>query len=135
MALGMGAIRVPSPAAGMITRTFMAGCQYTSAQAQSSNAMFRACRPMCTPRRSTYNVRIFPTEKSFMLFARQVGHWLAANAQTIYYLMATAGAFVAVLTYYRNSTIERARWLSSLYSKFYEAPDLKRIRKCLDESP
>ena len=70
-----------------------------------------------------------------MPFARQVGHWLVANAQTIYYLMATVGAFVAVLTYYRNSTIERARWLASLYSKFYEAPDLKRIRKCLDESP
>ena len=70
----------------------------------------------------------------FTPFARQIGHWLVANAQTIYYLMATTGAFVAVLTYYRNSTIERARWLSSLYSKFYEAPDLKRIRKSLDES-
>ena len=69
-----------------------------------------------------------------MLFAKQMGHWFAVNAQTIYYLMATAGAFVAVLTYYRNSTIERARWLSSLYTKFYEAPDLKRIRKCLDEN-
>src|ERR1700739_877717 len=69
-----------------------------------------------------------------MSFARQIGHWLLANAPKNYYLMATAGAFVAVLTYYRNSTIERARWLSSLYSKFYEAPDLKRIRKSLDES-
>ena len=69
-----------------------------------------------------------------MQFARQIGHWFTVNAQTIYYLMATAGAFVAVLTYYRNSVIERARWLSSLYSKFYEAPDLKRIRKCLDEN-
>ncbi len=69
-----------------------------------------------------------------MLFAKEIGRWFAQNAQTIYYLMATAGAFVAVLTYYRNSTIERARWLASLYSKFYEAPDLKRIRKCLDEN-
>ena len=69
-----------------------------------------------------------------MPIARQIGHWLTVNAQTIYYLMATAAAFVAVLTYYRNSRIERARWLSTLYSKFYEAPDLKRIRKCLDES-
>lgn len=69
-----------------------------------------------------------------MVFARQIGHWLSANAQTIYYLMATAAAFVAVLTYRRNSTIEQARWLSTLYSKFYEAPDLKRIRMCLDES-
>src|SRR6201998_458538 len=131
MALGTGAMRVPRPAAGMMTRTFIAGCQYTSAQAASSNAMSR-CPARCT---TTYNVRIFAIGRiSFMLFARQVGHWLVSNAQTIYYLMATAGAFVAVLTYYRNSTIERARWPSSLYSKFYEAPDLKRIRKCLDES-
>lgn len=69
-----------------------------------------------------------------MPIARQIGHWLALNAQIIYYLMATAAAFVAVMTYYRNSTIERARWLATLYSKFYEAPDLKRIRMCLDES-
>src|SRR5690348_7943056 len=33
MALGTGAIRVPSPAAGMMTTTFMAGGQYTSAHA------------------------------------------------------------------------------------------------------
>jgi hypothetical protein len=58
-----------------------------------------------------------------------------ANAQTIYYLMAAVGAFVAVLTYRRNSAVERARWLSSLYTKFYEAPDLKRIRTALDETP
>ncbi len=32
--------------------------------------------------------------------------------------MAAAGAFVAVLTYHRNSVVERARWLSSLYTKF-----------------
>jgi len=69
-----------------------------------------------------------------MLLVKQMGHWFAVNAPTIYYLMATGAAFVAVLTYYRNSTIERARWLSSLYTKFYEAPDLKRIRKCLDEN-
>src|SRR2546430_520140 len=31
-ALGTGAMRVPSPAAGMITITFMAACKYTSAQ-------------------------------------------------------------------------------------------------------
>src|ERR1700757_481651 len=39
MALGTGAMRVPRPAAGMMTRTFIAGCQYTSAQAASSNAI------------------------------------------------------------------------------------------------
>lgn len=39
----------------------------------------------------------------------------------------------AVRIYYRRSALERATWLSSLYSKFYEAPDLKRIRNVLDE--
>ena len=29
---GMGAMRVPSPAAGIITITFMAGCKYTSGE-------------------------------------------------------------------------------------------------------
>jgi hypothetical protein len=31
LALGAGAIRVPSPAAGMITITFIAGSKYTDA--------------------------------------------------------------------------------------------------------
>ena len=33
LALGIGAIRVPSPAAGIMTITFIAGCKYTSAEA------------------------------------------------------------------------------------------------------
>jgi hypothetical protein len=61
-------------------------------------------------------------------------HRLFANAQAIYYLMAAVAATVVVLTYHRNSVVERARWLSSLYTKFYEAPDLKRIRTALDEA-
>ena len=36
-ALETGAIRVPRPAAGMMTKTFMAGCKYTSAKAANSN--------------------------------------------------------------------------------------------------
>jgi hypothetical protein len=31
-------MRVPSPAAGIITTTFIAGCKYTSAEVRSSNA-------------------------------------------------------------------------------------------------
>src|ERR1035441_6168287 len=37
MALGMGAMRVPRPAAGIMTITFIAGCKYTSARGGSSN--------------------------------------------------------------------------------------------------
>jgi len=40
-----------------------------------------------------------------------------------------------VRIYYRKSALDRATWLSSLYLKFYEAPDLKRIRKALDDNP
>src|SRR5437764_11227153 len=32
--LGTGAMRVPSPAAGMMTMTFIAGCKYTDAERQ-----------------------------------------------------------------------------------------------------
>src|SRR5579862_6917849 len=42
MALGMGAMRVPSPAAGMITITFIAGCKYTRRQRESSNQVLIA---------------------------------------------------------------------------------------------
>src|ERR1035438_3288834 len=38
-ALGMGAIRVPRPAAGIITITFMAGCKYTRRRRESSNRL------------------------------------------------------------------------------------------------
>lgn len=62
-------------------------------------------------------------------------HWLGTNAQAIYYLLAAIAAWLAVLTYRRNSRLERARWLSSLYSKFYEALDLKMIRETLDCTP
>ena len=66
--------------------------------------------------------------------AAQALHWFLVNIQSIYYLLAAVSALVAVLTYLRNSALERARWLSSLYSKFYEALDLKRIREALDDS-
>src|SRR5580698_11500067 len=37
MRLGMGAMRVPRPAAGMMTITFIAGCKYTRVSRPSSN--------------------------------------------------------------------------------------------------
>lgn len=62
-------------------------------------------------------------------------HWVFWNAERISSLLAAAGVLGAVRIYYRKVALERATWLSSLYSKFYEAPDLKRIRKMLDENP
>ena len=55
-----------------------------------------------------------------------------ATTEHLYQTSAAVAAIWAVKTYRRNSVIERARWMSSLYSKFYEQPDLKGIRETLD---
>jgi len=70
-----------------------------------------------------------------MHFALRFFQWIFSNAGQISSLMAAGAVLGAVRIYYRKSTLERATWLSSLYSKFYEAPDLKRIRKALDDNP
>jgi len=61
-------------------------------------------------------------------------HWIWANTQPIFQLLAAIAALVGALAYRRNSRLERARWLAALYSKFYEALDLKMIRETLDRS-
>jgi hypothetical protein len=60
-------------------------------------------------------------------------------AEIAYYVAGTVGALgtflaagLAVYFYYRNSQLERAKWASGLYEKFYEKPDLKAIRDKLD---
>lgn len=59
-------------------------------------------------------------------------HWIWSNTQPIFQLLAAMSALIAALAYWRNSRLERARWLSNLYSKFYEALDLRMIRETLD---
>ena len=70
-----------------------------------------------------------------MYFAVRLFHWIFLNAERISSLLAAAAVLGAVRIYYSKAALERATWLSSLYSKFYEAPDLKRIRKVLDDNP
>jgi len=70
-----------------------------------------------------------------MHFVLRFLQWIFWNAGRISSLMAAGAVLGAVRIYYRKSALERATWLSSLYSKFYEAPDLKRIRKILDDNP
>ena len=41
-------------------------------------------------------------------------------------------AVFAAFVYRRNSALERARWASSLYEKFFEATTLKQMRDRLD---
>jgi len=47
-------------------------------------------------------------------------------------LVGAVGALFAIKNYGRNSRLERARWLESLYTKFYEEKELKKVRKHLD---
>jgi hypothetical protein len=60
-------------------------------------------------------------------------------AQLFYNLMGgvaalgTVGAAIyAARIYKSNSRLERARWASSLYEKFYERQELKKVRDALD---
>ena len=41
-------------------------------------------------------------------------------------------AICAAFIYRANSRLERAKWQANLYEKFYERPDLKRVREILD---
>ncbi len=60
--------------------------------------------------------------------------WEAAKdvAETFYYILAASAAIGAALVYRRNSRLERARWASSLFEKFYEGERYKEIRDLLD---
>jgi hypothetical protein len=52
--------------------------------------------------------------------------------QVVSYIAGVFAAFWAVLVYRSNSRRERARWAESLYSRFYEKEELKRVRDLLD---
>lgn len=53
-------------------------------------------------------------------------------AATISALGTTLAAGFAAFVFRRNSTLERAKWASGLYEKFYEAATLKQMRDRLD---
>jgi hypothetical protein len=62
--------------------------------------------------------------------------------ETIYYIagsIATLGTLIAAIfalcVYRSNSRLERARWASTLYERFYEKSDLKDMRNALDCPP
>src|ERR1700722_5407146 len=65
-ALGMGAMRVPRPAAGMITITFMAGCKYTSAEPGVQMCVRRMnISHTLDSHLSTYNIDILSFRETF----------------------------------------------------------------------
>ena len=52
--------------------------------------------------------------------------------QILSYLAGAAAAVSAVFVYRNNSRRERARWVESLYSRFFEKSELKQVRDALD---
>jgi len=62
--------------------------------------------------------------------------------ETLYYIAGSIAAlgtliaaFFALCVYRSNSRLERARWASTLYERFYEKNDLKDVRTVLDCPP
>lgn len=60
---------------------------------------------------------------------------LVKIAQIVSYLVAAFAACWAVKVYRDNARRERARWADSLFSRFFVAPDYKKIRDLLDSGP
>jgi len=50
----------------------------------------------------------------------------------IFTIIGGLAVLLGLLQYRSNSRLERARWLASLYDKFYEKVHLKRVREVLD---
>jgi hypothetical protein len=57
---------------------------------------------------------------------------VAMLAQAIGAVGGVVAAFWAVCVYKSNSRVRRAEWLASLYEKFYERSELKKVREILD---
>ena len=53
-------------------------------------------------------------------------------AATVSAIGTALAAVFAAFVYRRNSALERAKWASNLYEKFYEATTLKQMRDRLD---
>src|SRR5262245_45581901 len=53
-------------------------------------------------------------------------------AQIAFYCVSILGVIGALWTYRSNQLLERTKWASALYDKFYERPDLKGVRQALD---
>lgn len=59
----------------------------------------------------------------------QIAYWTAG---IVYSMVGTVAAIGALLVYRNNSKRERARWAEGLYTRFYEKPELKKVRDQLD---
>jgi hypothetical protein len=71
------------------------------------------------------------TEAQMLLAAMTLEDW-KNFFELLFYIVAIMSAGWAIITYRQNSRFERARWLSTLYDKFYEGETLKKVRRILD---
>ena len=56
--------------------------------------------------------------------------------ESIFYSVSVIAIIFSILTYRRNSQLERAKWLNSLHEKFYEKDQYKNIRQIIEyETP
>lgn len=60
-----------------------------------------------------------------------VAQWKTV-AEIVYYGSAILAALGALFIYRRNSRLERVKWLSALYDKFFESDRYKETRDILD---
>lgn len=60
------------------------------------------------------------------------GSFVLDALKTIAAFLALVTAFVAYRVYRFNSRLECAKWLNTLYEKFYEKDELKKVRDILD---
>jgi hypothetical protein len=61
-------------------------------------------------------------------------NWTPA-VQAISYGIAALSALLSMINYWRNARLERLKWISTLYTKFFEQQILKTMREALDCSP
>ncbi len=47
-------------------------------------------------------------------------------------VVASVGGIITICTYRQNSRLRRAKWLNSLYEKFYEQSNYKKMRRIID---
>src|ERR1700760_4985215 len=115
-ALDAPAIRVPRPAAGIMTITRI-----------GRGSIAKSCENSGM----TVKQQIDKPGTAAILRPAMLNH-IKDIAQIVSYLVGAFAAFAAALNYRKSSRVERAKWLASLYDKFYERDLLKRIREALD---
>jgi hypothetical protein len=54
------------------------------------------------------------------------------TVQALSYAAGAVAAVFSTVNYWRNIKLERSKWVSALYTKFFEQQQLRSVRECLD---